>query len=66
MFQPSLSGNGTSGVTRVTGLRPSSPTLGSSRKSDPLVMLWCALAVQRRRREPGIAFVSVTTPMSSE
>ena len=65
-FQPSPSGKGHSGVRRVTGSRPSSPFRTSRRNSDPLVKLWCALAVATRSGEFGIAFTSVPTQTFSE
>ena len=65
-FQPSDSGNGLSGVRRVTGASPSSPLRASRRKSEPCVNEWCADAVATHTGVPAIGLISVPTHTRSE
>ena len=58
-FQPSDSGNGHSGVRRVSGASPSSPLRVSIKTSEPQEKRWCGAAVATTSGELGIGFASV-------
>lgn len=51
----SLSGNGVSGVRRMSADLLSGPLVGSTRMTEPAVMAWWAAAVAMMRFDPGTA-----------